>query len=96
MSEATNQETTNQTITKEPIQEVPNPKELSYSKEKELFLRKEKINKIVYEIKYNRNYESALQLINEFNINFEEIINSTVKLTLEDLIILIEKSIKNR
>ncbi len=89
------QENTNinnqETLEEQNSKEITNPKELSYIKEKEYILRKGKINKIIYEIKYNRDYLQAAALIEESNIGFEEIMNSTVKLTLEDLLILIEK-----
>jgi hypothetical protein len=70
--------------------------ELSSSKERELILFKGKINEVVHEIKYNQNYETASALIAKYNLSFDELIKSTVKLRIDDLATLADKVISQK
>jgi len=70
--------------------------DLSSSKEKELILFKGKVNEVVHEIKYNRNYDSACALLAQYNLSFEKLIQSTVRLSMNDLATLADKAISQK
>ncbi len=70
--------------------------EVSSSKERELILYKARINEIVNEIKYHHNYETASALLAKYNLSFDELIRSTVKLRLNDLAILADRVINQK
>jgi hypothetical protein len=69
---------------------------VSPSKEREMQVLKQKVNEVVYEIKYNRNYETASVLLTKHNLSFESLIKSTVKLTIDDLASLADKVISQK
>lgn len=70
--------------------------DLSSSKEKELILFKGKVNEVVHEIKYNRNYDTACALLAKYNLSFDELIKSTVRLSIVDLASLADKVISQK
>ncbi|MFA6789134.1 MAG: hypothetical protein WC149_05675 [Arcobacteraceae bacterium] len=57
---------------------------------------KDKVNEVVYEIKYNRNYTAASALLTKHNLSFESLIKSTVKLSIDDLASLADKVISQK
>lgn len=69
---------------------------VSSSKEREMQVLKEKVNEVVYEIKYNRNYDTASALLAKHNLSFESLIKSTVKLSIDDLASLADKVISQK
>jgi len=69
---------------------------VSSSKEREMQILKDKVNEVVYEIKYNRNYTAASALLTKHNLSFESLIKSTVKLSIDDLASLADKVISQK
>ncbi len=70
--------------------------DLSSSKERELILFKGKVNEVVHEIKYNRNYDTASALLAKYNLSFDQLIKSTVRLSINDLASLADKAISQK
>jgi hypothetical protein len=70
--------------------------DVSSNKEKEMRILKTQVNEIVHAIKYQHNYAEAGALLIKYNLSFEKLIHSTVKLSTEDLAHLADKIISQK
>lgn len=68
----------------------------STNKEKEMRILKTQVNEVVHAIKHHHNYAEASALLAKYNLSFETLIHSTVKLSTKDLANLADKVISQK
>jgi hypothetical protein len=70
--------------------------DVSNNQDKAMQALKNPVKEVVHAIKYNHDYAAACALITKYNLSFDTLIHSTVKLSTEDLANLADKLISQK